>query len=161
MSKADNNNLELANDAHKKFWEMQLRISQSTVDAGTITLRTLVLVNGGAVIAMLAFLANIADLDQPDIFDGVIEALALFAFGVFAALLTAGFTYSGNYAGTMMTSAMDKIWEPPFVVHTPASNRWSFISWTLLLFTVLCGITSAGLFLAGIISLKSSMLSVL
>jgi len=152
---------EEASLAHERTLQSQVLMSEATAQAGTVVIRTLVLVNGGAVIAMLAFMANLVSSKQPDAFDGVIDALSLFSLGVFTAVVTAGFTYFSNYSSAISVGERSVNWEYPYIRETSSSIRWSRVSNALNVATVILGLASAGFFLAGIVSLKDSMLTIL
>src|SRR3982074_2857664 len=79
-----------AHRAHDQNTEFHTYVNKEAVGAANLTLRTLVLINGGAAIAVLTFLGGVASKDKIDFLKvGVVAGtIRWFAFGV--ALAVAG-----------------------------------------------------------------------
>jgi hypothetical protein len=134
-------------------------LNNATVESGTIAVRTFVLVNGAAVIAMLAFLANVYEAGNLEHFSDVIHSLSLFAYGVFAAVLTAAVTYIVNYLHTAMLASNIHQWEHPYVVSTNATKRFGIAANVCHFLAVLSAGVSLVLFLAAVLSFKNALTS--
>ncbi|MGA3164120.1 MAG: hypothetical protein ABSD77_08020 [Verrucomicrobiota bacterium] len=78
---------------HRSQHEASLEMFRSVIDAGRTALKTCILINGGAAIALLAFIGNLYSKGNVSIAPGLTSALIHFSIGVFLAGLTSGFTY--------------------------------------------------------------------
>ena len=116
-------------DGAKHQHESYLELFRSVITAGQAAIKILFTVNGGAAVAMLAFIGHLATNDPKSvsIFAG---ALLPFAGGVLAAALTSAGTYLTQwlYAGD-------------------ERKKWGA---SLHLLSIVCGLGSLGLFAYGI-----------
>lgn len=84
------------------YIELYKHLNDKIVEAGNLYFRSAILINGGAAVAVLGFVASIAKAD--DRFGSVIYqvagAVALFAFGAAAAVGGIALAYLTNYAAT-------------------------------------------------------------
>ncbi|WP_425081293.1 hypothetical protein [Ruegeria arenilitoris] len=152
---------EMALRNHDRLDALGSKITTAVIESGIVTVRTLVLVNGGAVIAMLAFLANVVPKGDPNDFDGVLGSLSLFAFGVFAATMTAAFTYLTNLFNEIFLAKIQRTWVYPFQEKTKGSKRWGAVATVFQFVAIASGIASMVFFLWGVWSLKAAMLGVM
>ena len=146
---------------HERLAELGSKLTSAVVDSGAVAIRTLVLVNGGAVIAMLAFLANVVPNGQPDEFDGILGSLSLFAFGVFAATTAAAFTYLTNLSYEVSVAKIERTWAHPFQEKTKSAKRWEATGVFFHVVTIASGIAAMVFFLWGIWSLKAAMIGIM
>lgn len=99
----DRPSFELENFKHSKQYEIevfkienaaQLEAFKSVITVGANACRAFMIMNGGAAIALLAFLGNIWNKNStPDAAKGIAISLGVFCFGVIASGFCAGFTY--------------------------------------------------------------------
>lgn len=100
--------LQQANDAQKYRHESDLEMFRSVIAAGQGAVRTSLILNGGAAVALLAFIGHLATCGDsiscstltPKI-EELASSLLFFAFGSLAATVLAGCTYLSQwyYAG--------------------------------------------------------------
>ena len=146
-------------DAHKKHLEHREFISAANaaaIDLLAVTLKALLLINGGAAVAMLGFVATVsASLNHDQLaLTGVIKSLQLFSFGAALSVLATGLSYLVLYFQASEVETRDYTPNPPYVSSTAKSNRWerrskisytvAFISAALSLVVFLCGVWSTG-----------------
>lgn len=124
-------------------------MNDKTVEAGALFLRTAILVNGGACIAVLGFVASIVkeDTDYIGLVSGVADALMYFAWGVLAGLAAIGLTYVTNYATTIALENEDTKWA--------RSATW--FKRTIHLITLCASLLSMGLFALGAMAVKEAI----
>lgn len=83
--------------------ENNLEMLRATITTGQMALKSALLINGGASVAMLAFTGNVWGKENtlPCLVELLAFSLALFVFGVLSAAVAAGFTYlsQAGYAG--------------------------------------------------------------
>ncbi len=89
-----------AERAHDRSDAFLDQLNEAAISAGTVTLRTAVLVNGGAAVAVLAFVGNL--LNGNTVPEGglgaITRSLTWFAAGVACAVAGMGLGYLTNYA---------------------------------------------------------------
>ncbi len=70
---------------------------RSVIGAGRFALQSSILVNGGAAVAILAFIGSPWALEaKPTMIPGLADSLGTLAFGVLATVVAAGMTYIGQ-----------------------------------------------------------------
>ena len=79
-------------EANKYQHEGNLEMFRSVITAGQGAIKSSFLLNGGAAIALLAFIAHLAQ-SNPNKVSGFAACLLPFAFGVLAIAVTSGLTY--------------------------------------------------------------------
>ncbi|WP_163846548.1 hypothetical protein [Pseudooceanicola aestuarii] len=84
--------VELACRAHSQRQEAKLMINQAALDSAALVVKSLILVNGGAVIALLAFAGAIESANGADIdIAHLVNPMSRFAWGVGLAIVTSAF----------------------------------------------------------------------
>jgi hypothetical protein len=120
-------------EANKYQHEERLEIFRSTIVAGQAAIKSSFLLNGGAAVALLAFITHLAQF-KTDKVPEFAACLLLFAFGILAITVTSGFTYLSQW----------------FSAHT---EPWaSKIGYGVNLFCIFLGFGSYALFLWGLFS---------
>jgi hypothetical protein len=103
--------LQILVESHKSIHASNAELFKSVIISGQNALRTAFLMNGGATIALLAFLGKLSDshVDKIRTFSGV---LIPFTVGVLAITITSGFTYLSQwfYAGTENWKRKTGLW---------------------------------------------------
>ncbi len=126
-------------------------MNDKTVESGALFLRTAILVNGGACIAVLSFVASIVkeDADHSSLVSGVADALMYFAWGVLTGLAAIGLTYVTNYATVISLENEETKWYKPSTL----------LKRTVHLFTLCASLLSMGLFALGAMAVKEAIVS--
>jgi hypothetical protein len=80
--------------------EFLATFNKGAMDSANLVLRTLVLINGGAAIAVLTFLSGVAAKDKVDLahVGPVASTITFFAWGVAAAAAAMAFAYFTNFS---------------------------------------------------------------
>jgi hypothetical protein len=103
--KADLSNWIAANNhAH----ESRLEMFRSVITAGQSSLKSSFLLNGGAAIALLAFIGHLAEIKSIQVHE-FICSLMLFSLGVLATAITSGLTYLCQWLGSSTHANIIKI----------------------------------------------------
>ncbi|QQR69350.1 MAG: hypothetical protein IPI58_01310 [Alphaproteobacteria bacterium] len=113
----------------RQIFEWQLETFRSAITSGQNAVKSAFLLNGGAAVALLAFLG------QKGASPAVVDALLPFAWGVFLAAFTSGTIYATQYLNANL--AFDK--------HLPQDQKTACIK---LLIGKICNILSVILCLA-------------
>lgn len=109
-----------------------LEMFRSVITAGQNALRTALLMNGGATVALLAFLGKLTT-ENPGELAVFSATLMIFTIGVFLAGLSSGFTYLSQWFYTS-----DKSW-------------CLMIGWILNIVCIILGLAAYGIFIWGAI----------
>lgn len=127
-------------EANKRQHEQQLEMFRSVISAGQSAIKTSFLLNGGAAIALLAFIGHLAQF-APLRVASFAACLLPFSLGVLLIAVTSGFTYLSQWLYTSLY---------------PVARRTGFV------FNVICiflGLGSYGLFAWGLLSTYCEFLS--
>jgi hypothetical protein len=100
--------------------------NKATVETANLTLRTLVVVVGGAAIAVLAFLGGVAAKEKVDFAQvGLVAGtIKWFAFGVALAVFGIALSYLTNLATVEIASSQINSWDHPHVADGPKTKFW-------------------------------------
>jgi hypothetical protein len=144
-----------AYDQEQDAWN---RANDAAVNIGNVTLRTAVLINGGAAVAALGFIGSVFNgghLKPGTSLGTLTSPLEWFAWGVAVATLAMGFGYIVNYANAGLISGRNRTWEHPYIKETATSKVWRGVSTVFTVITLLCGIASICLFVYGMFHIRS------
>jgi hypothetical protein len=101
-----------AREREAQMHEMRYELSmfRAVIDFGTMTLRSLILVNGGAIIGVLTFTANLWGRSSPAAkatAQGIAPALTWFVVGLALAVAAAGVSYIAQVLFTELSQGPD------------------------------------------------------
>jgi hypothetical protein len=147
---------ERRHDALNNFIE---KSSDAAISSGQLALRTITLINGGAVIAVLGFISAIVSKDPTRIEQIMLIANSLlwFSGGVAGSALAAGFAYLTNNATTSSASQQLKVWNHPYVEHTAESKKWMRFAIAFQWCAVVMAMLSICFFIIGAVSVKDAI----
>lgn len=153
-----NSNFELALRAHDQQNELVKTTYAASADAANVAMRALLLVNGGAVVALLAFVGAIeaGDNSSTDT-TALIDSVYWFSLGVGLAVVTAALAYLTFLCDNWMAIAVSMNWEYPFIVDKRSVkplNILRVISHVIALATAVSALVA---FFVGIESVRSAV----
>lgn len=136
-----------AQRAHDVNTDFHTYVNKAAMDTANLTLRTLIVINGGAAIAVLTFLGGVAAKERIDFTRvGVVAGtLRWFAFGVAMAVVGLALSYLTQFAMTGVANAMLKTYEHPYVSKGPNYGRWR--AWNIFFHIAAVGAALASLLL--------------
>jgi hypothetical protein len=135
-----------AERAHDNEFQFSQNVNEAAVNSGNLALRTVLTINGGSALAVLAFIGNAlvkSDSNLAPKLLHVTETLVWFAGGVVIVSVAMGFAYFTNYA---MASA---------------SRGWSIAANIFQIITIVLAFTSVGFFLYGMFQVRDAILKLL
>ncbi|UOA23579.1 hypothetical protein DSM110277_02008 [Sulfitobacter pontiacus] len=143
------------NDKREKAQELQAFIAASNAAAISLSgaaLKALLLLNGGAAIAMLGFVATMATGDRASLLDlsEVVSVLQVFALGAGLAVLATGFAYVVMYFQAAVAQSFDLTDEPPFYTNGNKTTLLARVYKIFHVFSVLTAFASLGSFGLGV-----------
>lgn len=111
--------------AHQKDDEFYRASNEIMVDSGKEAIKAVMLLTGGATVAMLALIGSLLTkedivIDKARFFD----SLSLFAAGAAASALASALAYLTNFCMTTALFHMPLLWEPPFVGSSKKTEVW-------------------------------------
>jgi hypothetical protein len=114
-----------AKRAHDVSNEFHTYTNKASIESANLALRTLIVINGGAAVAVLTFLGGVASKDKIDFskVGAVADTIKYFTIGVACALAAMALSYLTNYFMAAVEGTKKKIWEHPYLEHTRRSKR--------------------------------------
>jgi hypothetical protein len=110
----------IAEKTHANQIEFAKGANLAAVSTGTETVKAILLINGGACVAVRAFIGSIASKVTVTDLAG---SLVWFAIGAVAAVISAAFGYLTNLSLSSETNTKTHHFDVPFVRETEASRR--------------------------------------
>lgn len=127
---------------------------EQTNQASVLALRSILILNGGASLALLSFLANTIKGDMPaealTVVAHATQSLVAFAWGAFFAVLATAVAYITSRLELSGHLARSRHPEEPYVRLTPRAKRMYLLSDVVTILALLCGLGSLGLFIWGL-----------
>jgi hypothetical protein len=148
-------NRAIAERAHNQVNDFANKVNEATINGGNLALRMVLLINGGAAVALLSFM-NALPKDQRQ---AIASALAWFAWGVAAAALALGLAYFTHRCVVGIQRSKKLQYEAPYVTDGPRTAMWARFYWAFHTTAVLAGIGSLVLFVVGMLSIKSAFIN--
>jgi hypothetical protein len=145
---------------HDRIVNFATDANKAALDSGHLALRTAVLVNGGAAVAVLAFIGGLVGQGRVALgpqLNALTFALVWFAVGVASATLALGFVYFTSISTVREANTLEKRWEHPYVVATEVSKRWRQAGNASRAAAVILGLASGVLFIVGILAIRSAV----
>ena len=149
-------NCALAERAHDNETDFCTSANEAAVDTGNNALKSLVLVNGGAAIAMLAFIGHLISADK-NRFDSLVDLaapLSWFAWGVACAAGSMALGYLANFSMGKESTLKKRSYDYPYLSETEASKRWATAISVFQVLAVGAGFASLVLFVYGILEVR-------
>lgn len=138
--------------AHQRSTEFIDQNNTAAIEYAGAALRSLTLINGGAVVAILGFLAAISSGGMwSDLQIGkVISALTSFAYGSACAVATLGLSYCVSYLNAGYEASRVRTWQHPYLADGKNSKAYDKAGIFLHIIAVLVAVASLVLFLRGV-----------
>src|SRR5260221_6230605 len=120
-------NREDAQRAHDMESEFFGGVNKATIDIGNLTLRTSVLINGGATIAVLGFIGAVISRDKFDVahINAVAQSMIWFCYGIVSAVVGMAFAYLTNYFMVTISNSKLRTWQHPFIAPGPKTKFYT------------------------------------
>lgn len=154
---ADNLEIEKAEQQHDRILREFEFHNQATIEVGTIAVRSMFTLNGGAAVALLAFMSGIVDASYPIGIENVATGLICFAAGVAMAALAACAAYFANFSNASAVGLRKLTYEFPYSDQTPRSRNWERAGLFFQIATIAIVAFSLGCFVYGVASLASAL----
>lgn len=151
--------MEHALRAHDLNRNVNAEMRRAAVDSANVTIRSLILVNGGAVVALLAFVGALesGDINNAIKIEALVAPIRWFAFGVGFSAVTAALAYLVNMLDSDITDSVELIWKYPYVV---SKKQAKWLGWLRLgahISALALAIAALVAFFLGIISVTEAI----
>jgi len=142
-----------AQRAHDRSEAFARQINEAAINGANLALRTLLLINGGAAVALLAFINGLPTEQKR----GVAATLDWFTWGVAAAVAGLACAYFTNHG--LAVQERSKTWtdKPPYVIEGANTKRWSNFVLLFRFLAIVVGIGSLVLFIVGMLSVRAAL----
>lgn len=149
----------LADKAFEHHDQWYGRLNDAAIASGTLAVRMALILNGGASIALLAFLASIfsngnAPENLSGLADRIVLALGSFGWGAFCAGLCSGLSYLVNRCWLSAAYHKKKSYEFPYISDTRRSWWWNFSGTLLQVCAIFAALVSYLLFVRGLMQVQ-------
>ena len=154
MANSIEDNTRKAERQHDRIADFEQTLIKATFEIGHTAFRTAVIINGGAAIAILAFLGTLVGQGKlpPANLSIVAPTLIWFALGVFAAGAAMVALHFMSYFALRQHSALRTNYEPPYLHETTGSQKFFRLSYYFQLGAVVAATASLLLFIGGMIT---------
>jgi hypothetical protein len=130
-----------AHRAHDNSVAFHTYVNQATIESANIALKTLIVINGGAAIAVLTFLGGVVSKDKIDFATVAPVAMTIryFAIGVALTLAAMAFSYLTNYFMAGVEVSRQKTYTHPYVIDGANTDNQKWWNKVFRLFAFLSG----------------------
>jgi hypothetical protein len=151
--------MEEAQRAHDRHAELHRTYFEAASKSAEVAVKTSVLVNGGAAVAVLALMGGMLGKDILTVRQvaDVSSSLMWFACGVGAGITALAFIYLMNYSAAARTRWQIRVYEAPFVQDTPQSWYMRHVYTIAHTIAVAVAVISVGLFIYGVLDVRDSI----
>lgn len=152
--------VEEAQRAHDLSNQFFLAVNEATIQIGGAALRAFLFINGGAAVAILAFMGSVfsKDPESHKLIGELANGLTDFAWGVVLAAAAMGLAYIVNFLTAATVQSRLKGWgEHPYVRSGPVTGWWAGLKAAFHVLTVLLAIASVVLFVVGLLTVKDAV----
>jgi hypothetical protein len=139
--------------AHDRSNAFARQINEAAINAANLTLRTALLINAGAAVALLTFVGSLPAEQKR----AVAATLDWFAWGVAAAVAGLACAYFTNHGLAVQERSKTFTDVPPYVINGANTKRWSYVVLVFRVLAIIVGSASVVLFLVGMLSVRAAL----
>jgi hypothetical protein len=152
-------NIRAAERAHDSSTDFAAKANVAAIEGTNLTLRTAMLINGGAAISVLAFAGGLASRDKVPLgqLTEIAATLMWFAFGVAVATLSMGLAYFTNLCVAATGFSQLKTYEHPYLRDTNKSRAFKWGGEVFRWLAVIGAVASLVLFICGMFAVKNAV----
>ena len=153
-------NRENAQRVHDQETAFFQEANKAAINDANLTLRTAVLINGGATIAVLGFIGAV--LTRQDKFDfphinAVSQSMIWFCYGVVLAIASMALAYLTNYSVIAISNSRLRTWEHPFITPGPRTRLYKCINAIFHMLAIAAAFCSIIFFVFGMYAVRDSV----
>lgn len=144
----------IAEREHDRLDDFFHRMNETAISASHVALRTLLLMNGGAAIALLSYDGRLPAVQAK----AAAGTLLWFALGVVTTAVAMALTYFTHLAMAAMLSSKTRSYQRPFVSDSPRTAqllRWKIVCHWL---AAIAATVALALFVIGVLAVRDALL---
>jgi hypothetical protein len=145
--------------AHEQANNIRAYLDRAAIDAANAAVKSLLLINGGAVVALLGFIAALAG-PTPEARSSIASLaspLMWFGGGVGVAVFAGLCAYLVHFCYASASLSQDQGWKHPYVTENKASKAWLIVGRVFHILGVLAAVAALSLFATGVIGVRDSI----
>lgn len=153
-------NRQIAERWHDRDNDIAIRINEAAINNANIALRALLIINGGAAVAILAFLGSLISSNGDKLtveLANLTAPIEWFAWGVALSPLAMAFAYFTNYCIASGIEHREKLYEHPYIKISTASKRWDMAALVFQAIAIVIAFGSLGCFLGGMYAVREAI----
>ena len=153
-------NRSVAERQHDNETDFGNRASADAITSANHVIRALLLINGGAAIALLAFIGQLVSRETSQSvlkLSEVTAPLTWFAWGVSAAVCSVAFAYLTNFSTASSSVSKSRSYVHPYVEDNPTSKRWTMATWFFQFHAMAAAAISLGFFIYGMLEVREAI----
>lgn len=144
-----------AERAHDRIDKLHGEALTHTLTAANAALRFAMLINGGASVAILAFIGALAARADLASVRDLAGTLVWFAYGIVACGVAYAAVYLSLMGATRHLNEHEKSWSHPWV-HSK-NERWHYLSVAFEWLAMIATVTSLGMFVIGVLDVRDAV----
>ncbi|WJY20680.1 hypothetical protein QTA57_12680 [Fontisubflavum oceani] len=149
---------ELALREHERNHQLATEFRKAALDSAAIAIRSLILVNGGAVVALLAFVGAIESQQSTEIqSSNMADPILSFAIGVGLSVVTAVLAYVVNLLDGDITYEVNLTWKHPYIEEKPGAKRLRGSRGIAHILAIISGVLALIAFFCGVFSVTAAL----
>ena len=146
-------NTQVVQRAHDRSEAFARQINEAAINGANFALRMVLLINGGAAVALLTFVGGLPAEQKR----AVAATLDWFTWGVAAAVAGLACAYFTNHALAVKERSKTWIDKPPYLINGPNTKGWSKVVLVFRFLAIVVGTVSLVLFIVGMLSVRTAL----
>lgn len=153
-------NIRAAERAHDRADEQAQQVNEAAVRDAQAAIRIVLILNGGAVIAVLAFVGSLAakGTSQLPLLHEVISHSFWFVLGAASTGVVAALAYLTNVCYGASWAYLERAWAHPYLRNTRKATWWGRAGLVFHILGLLGFLAGLGFFITGVSELRGAML---
>jgi hypothetical protein len=145
-----------AERAHDRTDKLEDMFNENSDRHAQSVIRIILTLNGGAGIALLAFVGGLASRGGLGVEQVILITAQLkwFVFGVLTACAAALTAYVVSYVYTGQLRFLTRSWDPPFIVENARTKKWLRVGYVLHVLGILLVLVGVGFFSFGMYKIQ-------
>jgi len=145
---------------HDRSRRVSEATDEATIKAGEVAIRTVMLINGGAAVSVLAFIGALVRQDGGLTIKqvaGVSNSLLWFGGGVAAAAWALALSYFTNFCHVRLETSKIFTFDHPYIIDGANTRWWLHWGWAFHVGAIVWGVLSLVAFVVGMIDVRNAI----
>ena len=150
----------ISEKAHANNFTFSMNVNEAARGYASGALKTAVIINGGAAIALLTFIGNVYSAKEANALPPLSQLtnpIMWFAWGVALAAFAMSFGFFANQSIVEEIAAKDSQVAYPYFIENKKSKRWHLVAGVFSGLTILAGVGSLLMFICGMVAIRDAI----